>query len=111
MLWNDTKHQLSVEPSTPNSKEEDQSLRVEQVRAALGAVAAGGSAIFWVYVGDDGQWCYRREGAPGKMTFESRRMCLSKLVVEIMRCSSYRLFLEGPDGRIREESFNGLTAA
>ena len=109
MLWNDVKRRPDVESNMPNV--ENQNLRVEQVRAALGVVPASGSAVFWVYVDDNDRWCFRREGAPDKMMFDSRRMCLDKLLVEIMRCSSYRLFLQGPDGRIREESFNGLTGA
>jgi hypothetical protein len=108
MSWNNRNKRRGVEPNVPNSDNEEQDFGAEQVRAALGAVAASGSAIFWVYLDENARWCLRREGASGKMIFDTRRMCLDQLVVEITRHSSYRLFLQGSDGRIREESFNEL---
>jgi hypothetical protein len=84
--------------------EKDQGLHVDQVRAALGAIAVSEPAVFWVYVDDADRWCIRREGTPGEQKFDSQRMCFDSLAVDIVRCSSYRLFLQGRDERIHEES-------
>jgi hypothetical protein len=86
--------------------DDDQRHQIQQARRALGAVAVGEPAVFWVYVNHSGQWCLRREGASREARFESRRMCLDSLVSEIVRCASYRLFIQGNDGRIDNESFN-----
>jgi hypothetical protein len=88
------------------SLDNDHRHQIEQARRALGAVAVGEAAVFWVYVNHSGQWCLRREGAPREIKFDSRRMCLDSLVGEIVRCASYRLFIQGRDGKIDNESFN-----
>jgi hypothetical protein len=86
--------------------EKDQELQVAQLRAALGAIAVSEPAVFWVYVDDADRWCVRREGTPGERKFDSRKMCFDRLTVDIVRCSSYRLFLQGRDGRIHEEFYD-----
>ncbi len=86
--------------------DESQKLRIDQVRTALGAITADEPAVFWVYLDGVDRWCLRREGAPGETKFSSRRMCFDSLVVEIARRSSFRLFIQGRDGRIHEEHFN-----
>jgi len=86
--------------------EDVRDLRVDQVRAALGAIAVSQPAVFWVYVDDADRWCIRREGTRGEQKYDSRRMCFDRLAVDIVRCSSCRLFLQDRDGRIHEEHFN-----
>jgi hypothetical protein len=86
--------------------EADQDLQVDRVRDALGAIAAANPAIFWLYPNDERQWCVRREGAGKEQQFASYEAASSFMQVEAARCSSYRLFIVGRDGQVREEAFN-----
>ena len=79
---------------------------IEEIREALGAVAAAEPAVFWLYSGSDGRWCVRREGAEGEIEFSTRDQALEHLRKEAMRCSSFRLMLEGTDGHVTREYFN-----
>ena len=91
---------------TPSRTGDDHGHEIQQVRKALGAVAVGDSAVFWVFMNRSAQWCLRREGASGELKFDSQRMCLDRLNSELVRCASYRLFVQGSDGPIDSESFN-----
>jgi hypothetical protein len=80
--------------------------RIDQVREALGAVAAASPAVFWLYCDGNGRWCVRREGALQEQQFTSRQAAGSFMRVEAARCSSCRLFILGTDGRVEEEAHN-----
>jgi hypothetical protein len=80
--------------------------QVERVRDALGAVAAGDPAVFWLYQDFEGKWCVRREGAAGEDQFATRDEARSFVMVEVARCRSYRLFMARRDGRFIVELFN-----
>ena len=80
--------------------------QVDRIREAMGAIAAASPAIFWLYRSGDELWCVRREGALDEQKFASHDAALSFMQVEAARCSSYRLFVIGTDGRVREQSFN-----
>jgi hypothetical protein len=85
---------------------ERQDPQVGRVRDALGAIAAANPAVFWLYMDGDGRWCVRREGAAEEVQFADRDAATDFAQIEAARCSSYRLFVLGDDGRIREDRFN-----
>jgi hypothetical protein len=72
---------------------------------ALGAVAAGPPAVFWLYADRDGQWWVRREGETKDRQFRTKEEALSFLRVSAARCSSCRLILRTPPGaQVQEKS-------
>jgi Uncharacterized protein conserved in bacteria (DUF2188) len=79
-------------------------LEIAHIREALGAVAAGEPAVFWVYRRRDGQWAARREGALSEKVFDSREAAEADVEALVARCRSYRLFIEGQDGTFTEEN-------
>jgi hypothetical protein len=66
---------------------------------ALGAVAVGPAAIFWLYADSDGQWCVRRDGEAEDRQFHTRDEALNFVRVSAARCSSHRLVLKAPQRR------------
>jgi hypothetical protein len=48
----------------------------------------------------------RREGEPGERSFRSENAALAFIRMAVVRCSSYCLFREQPDGRFAKEYFN-----
>jgi hypothetical protein len=66
---------------------------------ALGAVAVGPAATFWLYADCDGQWCVRRDGEAEDRRFHNRDEALNFLRVTAARCSSHRLVLKAPQRR------------
>jgi hypothetical protein len=85
---------------------EHQHPQVARVRDALGAIAAADPAVLWLYMDGKGCWCVRREGAAEEQRFSDRDEAADFAQIEAARCSSYRLFVAGGDGRIREDRFN-----
>jgi len=81
--------------------------RIQKIREALGAVAVGEPAVFWLYQGQDTNWYVRREGDPEEHGYESRDQALQCLHLGAIRCASYCLFVqESSNGRFTKESFN-----
>jgi len=66
---------------------------------ALGAVAAGPPAVFWLYADREGRWWVRREGETKDRQFHKRDEALNFLRMSAARCSSYRLVLKAPQRR------------
>jgi hypothetical protein len=93
-------------PCSACRPEDDPTPRIDRIREALGAVAAREPAVFWLYMDGGGRWCVRREGASGEHRFDNREACLDYLELEAVRCASFRLFVQGSDGRIADRSFN-----
>jgi hypothetical protein len=78
---------------------------VAAIRRALGAIAAAAPAAYWLYTDAEGEWCVRREGHPDVQRFASRDEALAFARLAVVRCTSYRLYLQGRDGRIARRSF------
>ena len=78
---------------------------VAAIRQALGAIAAAPPAAYWLYTDAQGEWCVRREGHPDVQRFASRDEALAFVRLAVVRCTSYRLYLQGRDGRIARRSF------
>ena len=78
---------------------------VAAIRRALGAIAAAPPAAYWLYRDGDGDWCVRREGHPDVQRFASRDEALAFVRLAVVRCTSYRLYLQGGDGHIARRSF------
>ena len=66
---------------------------------ALGAVAAGPTATFWLYADSDGQWHVRREGEAEDHPFDKRDDALNFVRVSAARSPSHRLILKAPQDR------------
>ena len=79
---------------------------VSEIREALGAIAVGKPAVYWLFVAEDGAWLIRREGDLDDQVFETRDQALAAIQLVVARCSSYRLYLQGADGRIARSSHN-----
>ena len=90
--------------------DQDQEPQVQRIRQALGAIAAREPAVFWIYEDRSGTWCVRREGALEEHQFGTRDAALAFVEIEAARCSSYRLFVAGEDGRFKVASPNWLSA-
>ena len=84
-------------------RDEGIALEIEQIRRALGAVALGLPAVFWVYRRQDGHWWARREGDELERRFESRDDARAHVELAAARCRCWRLFIEDADGRFAEE--------
>src|SRR5262249_47330570 len=85
-------------------RDERADLEIEQVRRALGAVAAAEPAVFWVYMDQHRHWHLRRGGAPGEHACASRDAARAFVEVAAARCSSYRLLIEDEDGGFAAQS-------
>jgi hypothetical protein len=90
--------------STVRRRDELADLEVEQVRRALGAIAAAEPAVFWVYMDQHHHWHVRREGAPEELAFASRVSARAYVEVAAARCRSYRLFIEDEHGGFAQQS-------
>jgi hypothetical protein len=77
-------------------------IEIEAIRHALGAIALGEPAVFWVYR-RLGWWWARREGAECESRFATRVAAQSHVELQAARCRSYRLFLEEEGGGFIEE--------
>ena len=88
--------------------ESRESSDMRAIREALGAVAAGKPAVYWLYGGSGGYWHVRREGDLRERCFPKRELALAHIQVEVARCASYCLFLQRGDGRFVKEFFNWL---
>ncbi len=66
---------------------------------ALGAVAAGPTATFWLYADSDGQWHVRREGEAEDHPFGKRDEALNFVRVSAARSPCHRLILKALQGR------------
>lgn len=97
---------LSQDLEADCSDPETANQQVGRIRDALGAVAAGEPAVFWVYQDCQGNWCVRREGAPAEDVFPTQEEARSFVGVEAARCRAYRLFIARCDGRFTVELFN-----
>jgi hypothetical protein len=71
---------------------------VTAIREALGAVAVGEPATYWLYADAAGDWCVRREGSSQPQRFETREQALAFARLAVVRCASYCLHLQGTDG-------------
>jgi Uncharacterized protein conserved in bacteria (DUF2188) len=83
---------------------------VTAIREALGAVAVGEPATYWLYADAAGDWCVRREGSSQPQRFETREQALAFARLAVVRCASYCLHLQGTDGRIARRFFLGSSA-
>jgi len=83
---------------------------VMAIREALGAVAVGESATYWIYPDDAGEWCVHREDSADPQRFASRDAALAFARLAVVRCSSYCLYLQGADGRLAQGPFLGSSA-
>ncbi len=61
---------------------------VTAIREALGAVAVGEPATYWLYADAAGDWCVRREGSSEPQRFESREQALAFVRLAVARCAS-----------------------
>ena len=93
---------------TDGRLENRESSDMRAIREALGAIAAGEPAVYWLYRGAYGDWHVRREGDPGEHCFPSRELALACIQLAVVRCASYSLYVQGCDGRIVKEFFNWL---
>jgi len=73
---------------------------VAAIREALGAVAVGEPAAYWLYADGAGEWCVHREGGSDPQRFANRDEALAFARLAVARCSSYRLYLQETDGRL-----------
>jgi hypothetical protein len=83
-----------------------ESPQMEAVRDALGAIAVGKPAVFWLYWDDEGMWRVRREGDLDEHQFTDREDACAFLRASAARCQAYRLLMAGNDGRFGEEVLN-----
>lgn len=81
---------------------------IQEIRNALGAVALGEPAVFWLFRSEDGDWHLRREGEADDRAFSNRDSALKALRLAAVRCSSYCLYIENVAGRFEQECFNWL---
>lgn len=86
--------------------ESRESPEMEEIRAALGVITNAVPAVYWVFRDAEARWCVRREGESGERGFRSERAALAYIRMAVVRCSSYCLFRERPDGRFAKEFFN-----
>jgi hypothetical protein len=85
-------------------KNEQATTDIDQIRHALGVVAIAEPAVFWIYLGEDGQWRSRREGDVLERHYASRGAARAFVEVLAARCSAYRLFVQGERGGFVEEN-------
>lgn len=78
------------------------------IRDALGAIAVGEPAIYWLYRGEDDNWHVHREGEREGACYPDRAEALQALRLAVIRCAGYSLFLQDEDGRFVREFFNWL---
>ena len=78
------------------------------MRAALGAIAIGSPAVYWLFLGEDANWRVRREGDLDAHCYPDRDQALQAIRLAVIRCASYCLFLQDEDGRFVREFFNWL---
>ena len=76
---------------------------ITEMQNALGAVAAGRPAVFWIFRKDDGRWYVRLEGDTGEQGFTDRQAAQDFAKVIAARCRSYRVFTQGEDGAFTEK--------
>jgi hypothetical protein len=85
---------------------------VAAIRQALGAIAAAPPEAYWLYADDaEREWCVRREGHPDVEHFANRDEALAFVRLAVVRCTSYRLYLQGRDGHIARRSCVASLAA
>jgi hypothetical protein len=75
---------------------------IAEMQSALGAVAAGRPAVFWIFRKDDGRWYVRLEGDEGEQGFADRQAAQDFAKVVAARCRSYRVFAQQEDGAFTE---------
>jgi len=83
---------------------------VTAIREALGAVAVGEPATYWLYAEGAGEWCVRREGSSDPERFANRDEALAFARLAVARCSSYSLYIQGTDGRLTRRWYLGSGA-
>ena len=76
---------------------EDAEMRI--LAEALGAVAAGPAATFWLYADPDGRWHVRRDGEAEDHPFDRRDEALNFVRVSAARAPSHRVILKAPHDR------------
>ena len=79
---------------------------VRAIREALGAVAIGTPASYWLAADTRGDWHVRREGDAGDQRFVSEEDALRFARLAVVRCASYRLHIRHRDGSVVDELFN-----
>ena len=89
-----------------HSLENSKAPEVAAIREALGAIAAGEPAAYRLYAGPLGDWYVRREADAAEHRFASREEALAFARLAVVRCSSYCLYIQDGDGRVRPEAFN-----
>ena len=75
---------------------------ISEMQSALGAIAAAGPAVFWIFRKDDERWYVRLEGDAGEQGFADRQAAQDFVKVAAARCRSYRVFAEQDDGAFAE---------
>jgi hypothetical protein len=75
---------------------------ISEMQSALGAIAAAGPAVFWIFHKDDGRWYVRLEGDAGEQSFADRQAAQDFAKVAAARCRSYRVFAQQDDGAVVE---------
>jgi hypothetical protein len=75
---------------------------IAEMQHALGAVAAGRPAVFWIFQKNDGRWYVRLEGDAGEHGFTDRQAAQDFAKVIAARCRSYRAFTQGDEGSFTE---------
>jgi hypothetical protein len=80
--------------------------RTQEIRDALGAVAAAAPAVFWLYQREGGQWHVRREGDTEDCSFPDRESALKAIQIAAVRCTSYCMFLQDITGQFDRKCFS-----
>ena len=72
---------------------------MQALAEALGAIATGPAATFWLYADSDGRWHVQREGEAEDHPFDKRDEALNFVRVAAARSASHRMILKAPQRR------------
>jgi hypothetical protein len=105
MMMSDRALQPASPAVTDRGLKSRENAEMQQLREALGAIAVGRPAVYWLYLGEDARWYLRREGDPDEQVYATRDEAVESLHLAVLRCASYCLFLQDGNGRFRKEFF------
>ena len=83
-----------------------ETVRIQPLRQALGALPMAEPAVYWLYANPDGTWCVRHEGDVAERCFAKLELAKEFIEMAVVRCSAYPLFLPRSDGSMVRQYFN-----